>query len=249
MSGHSKWSTIKRAKGVKDAKRGAIFTKLGNLITIAAKDKGADMDTNFSLRMAVDKAKTVNMPKDNIERAIKRGTGEFQGEVIEELYYEGIGPASSQVIVKSLTDNKNRSASTVRHIFSKYGGSLGAVMWNFEQKGVVRIKNEKLILRQGSGQEIKNLELDSIELDLIEVGVDDIKSEKEGITVITKVGDLQAVKKYFDNKEVEIESAEIEYIAKDEIKLEDGDVEKYEKFIEELDDCEDVADYYSNVKI
>ncbi len=238
MSGHSKWSTIKRAKGLKDAKRGAIFTKLGNLITIAAKEKGGDIDVNFGLRMAIDKAKAANMPKDTIERAIKRGTGELQGDIIEELYYEGIGPASSQVIVKALTDNKNRSASSIRHIFSKFGGSLGAVMWNFESRGVVRIKNEEL--------KIKNLELDNIELKLIDVGVDDIKKEEEGITVVSEVGDLQAVKKYFDDKKVSTESAEIEYIAKEEIKLEGDKVEKYEKFIEELDDCEDVADYYSN---
>ncbi|MCK5357412.1 MAG: YebC/PmpR family DNA-binding transcriptional regulator, partial [Elusimicrobiales bacterium] len=103
MSGHSKWATIKRAKGAKDAKRGAIFTKLGNMITIAAKEKGGDPEANFSLRVAIDKAKTTNMPKDNIEKAIKRGTGELQGEIIEELYYEGFGPAKSQFIVKSLT--------------------------------------------------------------------------------------------------------------------------------------------------
>jgi YebC/PmpR family DNA-binding regulatory protein len=240
MSGHSKWSTIKRAKGILDAKRGAIFTKLGNLITIAAKEKGGDPDVNFSLRMAIDKAKAANMPKENIERAIKRGTGELQGEQIEELYYEGIGPFGSQFIVKSLTDNKNRSASNVRHIFSKFGGSLGAVMWNFEQKGVVRINNEEL--------KIKNLKLDDIELELIEFGADDIKKEEEGITIITKMEDLQSLKKYFDDKELETESAEIEYIAKDEIELTGDDIEKYENFCAELDDCEDVADYYTNVK-
>ena len=114
MSGHSKWSTIKRQKGAQDAKRGAIFTKFGNLIAIAAKEKGGDSDTNFNLRMAIDKAKLANMPKDNIEKAIKRGTGELAGGEIQELTYEGFGPAKSQFIVKSLTDNKNRSASDIR---------------------------------------------------------------------------------------------------------------------------------------
>ena len=236
MSGHSKWSTIKRAKGVKDAKRGAIFTKFGNLITIAAKEKGGDMDSNFTLRMAVDKAKAANMPKDTIERAIKRGTGELQGEVIEELYYEGIGPASSQVIVKALTDNKNRSASAIRHIFSKFGGSLGAVMWNFEQKGIIRISNDEFRMTN-----------DEQELELIELGAQDIKKEEEGLTIITKIEDLQIVKKYFDDKEIKTESAEIAYIAEEEIKLEGDNALKYEKFIEELDDCEDVADYYTNI--
>ena len=239
MSGHSKWATIKRAKGAKDAKRGAIFTKLGNMITVAAKEKGGDPETNFSLRMAMDKAKSANMPKDNIEKAIKRGTGELQGEQIEELYYEGFGPAKSQFVVKSLTDNKNRSAATIRHSFTKYGGSLGAVMWNFVQKGVIRIMNEEL--------RIKNVSIDDIELELIDVGADDIQKEEEGLTIITSIEDLQPVKKYFDSKNIKAESAEIEYVAKEELKLDEGDKEKYEKFIEELEDNEDVADYYSNV--
>ena len=242
MSGHSKWATIKRAKGAKDAKRGAIFTKLGNMITIAAKEKGGDPEANFSLRVAIDKAKAANMPKDNIEKAIKRGTGELQGEIIEELYYEGFGPAKSQFIVKSLTGNKNRSAATIRHAFTKYNGSFGAVMWNFKQKGVIRIVNEDL--------KIKNINIDDIELELIDAGADDIqKEEEEGVTVITSIEDLQSVKKYFDDKEIKTESAEIEYVAKEELKLNESDKEKYEKFIEELEDNEDVADYYTNVNV
>jgi len=235
MSGHSKWATIKRAKGAKDAKRGAIFTKLGKMITVAAKEKGGDMETNFSLRMAMDKAKAANMPKDNIEKAIKRGTGELAGGQIEELMYEGFGPAKSQFVVRSLTDNKNRSAATIRHSFTKYGGSLGAVMWNFTQKGVVRILNEEFQVN------------DEIELELIEAGADDIEKEDEGITITTKVEDLQLLKKYFDKKEIKTESAEIEYVAKEELKLNESDKEKYEKFIEELEDNEDVTDYYTNV--
>ena len=237
MSGHSKWATIKRAKGAKDAKKGAIFTKLGNLITIAAREKGGDLEANFALRMAVDKARSANMPKETIERAIKRGTGELQGEDIQELYYEGVGPAGSQVIVKSLTDSKNRSASNIRHIFSKAGGSLGSVMWNFEQKGVIRIASDDF----GIANEEE-------ELGLIEMGAQDIQKDRDGLTIIAKVEDLQALKKYFDGKEIKTESADIEYVAKEEIELAAGDQEKYEKFTEELDDNEDVADYYSNVK-
>ena len=239
MSGHSKWATIKRAKGAKDAARGVIFTKLGKMITVAAKEKGGDPEINFSLRMAMDKARSANMPKDNIEKAIKRGTGELAGGQIEELMYEGFGPAKSQFIVKSLTDNKNRSAATIRHSFTKYGGSLGAVMWNFVQKGIVRIMNEEL--------RIKNVNVDDIELELIDVGADDIQKEEEGVTIITSIEDLQFVKKYFDNKEIKTESAEIEYVAKEELKLDESDKEKYEKFVEELENNEDVADYYSNV--
>lgn len=240
MSGHSKWSTIKRAKAVTDAKRGAIFTKLGNLITIAARDKGDNLEVNFGLRMAIEKAKQANMPKDNIERAIKRGTGELGGGQIEELTYEGFGPANSQFIIKCLTDNKNRSAANVRHIFTKYGGSLGAVVWNFEKKGVIRIMNDEL--------KIKNINFDDLELELIDSGVQDIKREEEGIIIYTKIEDLIKVKKFLDDKKIETESADIEYITKDEIKLNNEDNEKVEKFIEELEDYEDVSDYYNNVK-
>lgn len=237
MSGHSKWATIKRAKATTDAKRGAIFTKLANLITITAKAKGGDLDTNFSLRMAVEKARAANMPKDNIEKAIKRGTGELEGGQIEELYYEGIGPANSQFIIKSLTDNKNRSASGIRHIFAKHGGSLTPVMWNFEKKAVVRILGDKLKIS------------DEDELELIDAGAEDIQKEKEGITIYSKIEGLQKMKKYLDEKKVETESADIEYIAKDSTDVLEEDKEKVEKFIEELEECEDVSDYYTNVKI
>ncbi len=236
MSGHSKWSTIKRKKGIADAKRGAIFTKLGNLITIAAKEKGGDIDTNFMLRMAVDKAKAANMPKDNIEKAIKRGTGELAGKQILELLYEGIGPANSQYLIKVLTDNKNRSASNIRHIFSKFGGSLASVLWNFDQKGVIRITND----------EFKNLNDDN-ELELIELGVQDIIKEQEGKTIISDIKNLQNIKKYLDNKKIQTESADIEYIAKDTITLEKTDQEKTDNLENALEESEDVSDYYSNI--
>ena len=143
MSGHSKWATTKRQKAVVDAKKGAIFTKIAKLIAIAAR-KGHDPTANFSLRLAMDKARQANMPKDNIERAIKRGTGELAGAQIEELIYEGLGPAKAQFIVKVLTDNKNRTAAEIRHLFSDSGGSLGAVMWNFELKGIIVISSDQL---------------------------------------------------------------------------------------------------------
>jgi YebC/PmpR family DNA-binding regulatory protein len=238
MSGHSKWATTKRAKAVVDAKRGAIFTKLANIITIAAR-KGGDPTTNFALRIAIDKGKMVNMPKENIDRAIKRGTGEGGGVIIEELIYEGIGPAKSQFVIKSLTDNKNRSASLVRHIFSKYEGSLGSVMWNFELKGTILITNDEL--------RIKNLNNDDFELELIDAEVQDIDKEEEGITLYTKVEDFQKVKQFLDSKGLATESAEIEYVAKEKAQVTDEEREKIEKFIEELDDCEDVSDYYTNI--
>ncbi len=236
MSGHSKWSTIKRAKAVTDAKRGAIFTKLGNLITISAKEKGADPDTNFSLRMAMDKAKAANMPKDNIDRAVKRGTGELAGEQIEELYYEGMGPVNTQFIVKCLTDNKNRSASTVRHNFSKSGGALGSVMWNFEQRGVI------LFIATG-------IDKDELELELIDAGADDIKSEGDNWTVFTKVADLQSVKTFLESKNIVTESAELEYVAKEGKDLSEADKEKVNNFIEQLEENEDVSDFYTNANL
>jgi len=237
MSGHSKWATTKRRKGAQDAKKGAAFTKLANLITISAREKGGDLDTNFTLRMAIDKARGANMPKENIERAIKKGTGELEGATIEELVYEGVGPANAQFVIKSLTDSKNRSASEIRHVFSKYGGSMGSVMWNFEKKGVIQIPKEKM-----------NVSIDSIELELIEAGADDIQSEEEGVTIYTKIGDLQKVKNYLDQKGIETESAEIEYVPKDYIELSGEDREKVEKFMEALEDSDDVTDYYTNVK-
>ncbi|RLC38868.1 YebC/PmpR family DNA-binding transcriptional regulator [Candidatus Falkowbacteria bacterium] len=235
MSGHSKWSKIKRQKGVTDLKRGAEFTKLGNIIAIAAREKGGDPETNFSLRMAIDKARASNMPKDNIERSIKRGIGELEGGQIEEILYEGFGPGKAQFIVRALTDNKNRSAANIRHIFTKYGGALGSVMWNFEKQGVVRISNDEFRITN-----------EETELELIEAGVQDINKEAEGITLITNMEDLVKVKKYLDDKGIKTESAEIEYMAKEEMELNEDDTEKIEKFVEALDENEDVADYYTN---
>lgn len=240
MSGHSKWETTKRAKGVKDAKRAAVFTKLAKIIVIAARDKGGDIDSNFSLRLAVDKAKAANMPKDNIEKAIKRGTGELEGGQIEELIYEGIGPANSQFVLRVLTDNKNRSAASIRHLFSKVGGSLGSVMWNFEIKGVVMILKESL--PEGGFN-------DDLELELIDIGVEDIKKEEEGITIYSEVNDLSKIKTFFEEKNIEIESAEIEYVAKEELEPKEEDVAKIENFIESLEDDEDVSEYYTNLNI
>ena len=239
MSGHSKWATTKRAKAVVDAKRGAIFTKLGNLITIAAREKGGDPTVNFSLRMAMEKARAANMPKDNVERAIKRGTGEGGGEQIEELIYEGVGPANTQFVVRALTDSKNRTASLVKHIFNKHGGALSPVMWNFEQKGVIMIAAENL----------SAVNFDDLELELIDAGADDLKRDEDGVIVYTQVPDLQKVQKFLEEKNITTESAAIEYVAKDTIELNDEDKEKIEKIIDALEDCEDVNDYFVNAEV
>lgn len=240
MSGHSKWATIKRQKAVTDAKKAAVFTRLANAITIAAKEKGGDPTTNFSLRLAIEKAREANMPKDNIERAIKRGTGELGGNALEELTYEGIGPAKTQFIIKCVTDSRNRSASTIRHAFSECGGALGAVSWNFEQKGVARILKNEL--------EKINLS-EELELELIDNGAQDIEKEEEGWTIYTKPEDLQRLKQFLEAKNITSESAKIECVAKEKQALSDEEKEKVEKFIETLEENEDVDDYYTNAII
>ncbi len=236
MSGHSKWATTKRAKAIVDSKRSAVFTKFANVISIAAR-KGGDPAANFQLRMAIDKARAVNMPKDNIERAIKRGTGEAGGAAIEELIYEAIGPAQSQFIVKCLSDNKNRTAAVVRHLFDKYGGSLGAVMWNFEIKGVIAVSIEQLTISK----------LDELELELIDLGIEDFIKEDEGIIIYTQPGDLQKVKQFLESKNIATESADIEYVAKEKKELTGEDRIKFDNFIEAIEDNEEVAEYYTNI--
>lgn len=238
MSGHSKWATTHRQKEIVDAKRGAIFTKFANIISIAAKN-GGDPGANPGLRAAIDRAREVSMPKDNIERAIKKGTGELGGAQVEELFYEGIGPASMQVIVKCVTDNRNRSASTVRHAFTKNGGAFGAVMWNFEQAGVIMIGQEEL--------SAKKIDFDDFELELIDSGASDFVQAPEGVTVYTALSDFQKMQDFLKTKSIKTESVAIEYVAKEKLSLSTEDQERCEKFLEELDDNEDVSDYYTNL--
>lgn len=238
MSGHSKWATTHRQKELVDAKRGAIFTKLANVITIAAR-KGGDPSANPSLRAAIDKARESNMPKDNIERAIKKGTGELGGDQVEELYYEGIIPPGIQIVVKCLTDNKNRGGSTIRHLFTKNNGAFGAVLWNFSQLGVFRIADTEL--------KEKQIIAEDLELELIDQGATDIKREEAGWTAYTEVKDFQRFQDFFTNKKIALVGAEIEYVAKERTTLEASESEKMDKFFEELEDNEDVSDYYSNL--
>ena len=243
MSGHSKWATTKRQKEVTDKKRGAIFSKLAKNITVSAREGGKDIETNFNLRMFVEKAKNANMPKENIERAIKKGTGELKGDIIEEIVYEAFGPNNTFFIIESLTDNKNRAVSEIRHIFSKYGGSLGgqnSVMWQFEEKGVIKITNYKL--------QITNLSIEEFELDLIDYGAEDIKKEDEDLIIYTKRERLQEVKEKIEKNNIKINSAEIEYIPKEIKKITDQkEIERIKKIFEALDECDDVNNFYTNV--
>lgn len=237
MSGHSKWATTKRRKETVDKKRSKIFTKLANEISVAAREGGgSDSASNFKLRIAIDKARVENLPKENIERAIRRGAGEGEGGPIEEVIYEGFGPENTPILIKTLTDNKNRTVSEIKQVFNKYGGSLvgsNAVMWMFEKQGAIRIKNKKL---------------EDVELELIEAGVEDIKKEDGGMVVYTKPEDLQKVKTELENKNFEISDTGIEYVAKDEKQIDELMKEKLINFFDALDDLDDVSDIYTNIK-
>lgn len=235
MSGHSKWAQIHRQKGVADAKRGAIFTRLGNAITIAAKAGGGGPETNFKLRLAIDQAKAANMPKDNIERAIKRGTGELAGGKIETITYEGFGPAGVAVMIEGVTDNRNRTSASIKHLFSKFGGNLGGpntVSWMFEQKGVLRVSSVD----------------DELELELIDSGVQDIARDADGATIYTAPTDLQRIKEFLEQKNIASQYAEIEQVPKEEKPLSAVEAEQLEKFIAALEEDEDVNTYYTNAK-
>jgi YebC/PmpR family DNA-binding regulatory protein len=242
MSGHSKWAKTHRQKEATDAKRGAIFTKMGNLITIAAKEGGGgDLESNFKLRLAIEKAKSVNMPKDNIDRAVKRGTGEGgEGVILEEATYEAFGPASSTFIIETITDNKNRTISDVKIAVNKNGGQMGganSVSWQFERKGLIIIDNEQ----------IKNKDADELELELIDAGAEDIFHEEEDVEIITVSDQLQVVSEKIKNLGLEIKESSLIYKAKEGLNIEDENIkEKIGKLYSAIDDVDDVTNIYTN---
>jgi YebC/PmpR family DNA-binding regulatory protein len=239
MSGHSKWSQIKRQKGATDQKRGAVFTKLGNAITIAAREGGSDPTANFKLRLAIDQAKAANLPKDNIERAIKRGTGELVGDELQELIYEAVAPNGVAVIIKALTDNKNRTAAAVKHILSKHGASLGSpgsVSWQFQEQGLIRLASPSKGLKE------------ELELAAIDLGAVDVAEEAEAVVVITQKTDLQKVKEGLEAKGFSVDHAELELIPENYIEVDSATQGKLDKLFEALDDEPDVADFYTNLK-
>jgi YebC/PmpR family DNA-binding regulatory protein len=236
MSGHSKWNSIKHQKGAADAKRGALFTKLGKAITVSTKQGGRDLDSNFQLRLAVDQAKSANMPKDNIERAIKRGMGELEGGVIEEIVYEGFGPDGTAFIIETLTDNRNRTSSAMKHILTKYGGSLGApnsVAWMFEKKGVVRLDKVS----------------EELELELIDAGALDIKHEEDGFTIYTLPNNLKKIKELVEKKGIVVEFAEVGQVAKEKKIIPTDKIDKIQKVFAELEENEDINNFHSNAEV
>jgi len=239
MSGHSKWSKLKHSKGTLDAKRGVMFTKLGNVITIAVREGGGDSDSNFKLRLAIESAKKANLPKDNIERAIKRGTGELTEGQIEEVIYEAFGPNKTSFVIEALTDNKNRTVANLRRIFNKHGGGLAgqnSVCWMFEKRGIIRIITDDLKKQE------------KIELKAIDLNAEDIKTEGDELAIYTKLEELEKIKKGLENQGVKIDYAQIEWFAKDLIKIDQKTQEKINAIFLELDDNTDINDYYTNIE-
>ncbi|MBO4711938.1 YebC/PmpR family DNA-binding transcriptional regulator [bacterium] len=239
MSGHNKWSTIKHKKGAADAKRGKIFTKLIKEITIAAKGGGGDPDGNPRLKTAIQSAKAANMPLDNITRAIKKGTGELEGSSYEEATYEGYGPGGVAVMVDCLTDNKNRTVSEIRRIFTKAGGNMGnngCVNWMFSQKGQI------IIPKEGVDEE-KLME------DALEAGAEDVIDNDEVWEIRTDMGDVYAVSGVLTEKGYQFEEAKIARIPQNFVKVEGKVAEQVLKLMEAFDDSDDVQDVYANYDI
>ncbi|MCC7159372.1 MAG: YebC/PmpR family DNA-binding transcriptional regulator [Ignavibacteria bacterium] len=242
MSGHSKWSTIKRKKGAIDAARGKAFTKIIKEITVAARIGGGDADSNPRLRLAVSSAKAVNMPAENITRAIKKGTGELEGVNYDEITYEGYGPGGAALIIESLTDNKNRTVADLRHLLTKHGGNLaesGAVSWNFERKGVITVQKGNY-----SEDDLMNVILDA--------GADDLNDEDEYYEVTASLEKFEPVRKVIEGsglQGIKIESASLQYVAKTTTKIEDKDAEGVLKLISVIEDNDDVQNVYTNADI
>ncbi len=242
MSGHSKWHNIQAKKGKADKMRSNIFTKVARMITVAAQQGGGDPETNFSLRLAIDKAKAANMPKDNIERAIKRGTGEdSDGVTLQEVLYEGFGPAGSTLLIDALTDNPNRTVSEVKNVLTKNGGSMGgagSVKWMFNRLGVVR-------LDEGQKAKIKN-QKSELELELIDAGAEDIIDNEFGLEIRCAVENFQKVLEVIKKYNLEPDESGLEWVAKESVSLSNEDSEKVEKLYEALDELDDVREVYTN---
>jgi len=239
MSGHSKWSSIKHKKGAADAKRGKIFTKLIKEITVAARLGGGDADGNPRLRSAIQAAKAENMPKDNIERAIKKGTGELEGTSYDEVNYEGYGPGGVALMIECLTDNKNRTVADLKHIFDRHGGSLGepgCVAWMFEKKGMIVFDKDKV-----DEETLFNMALEN--------GADDVNEEDSEFEILTSLADFEAVKKAFDDAGLKYTVAEVSMIPQNTVKLEDKKAEQMLRMMEALEDNDDVNNVYANFDI
>lgn len=236
MSGHSHWKTIKFKKGAADAKKGQAFSKISREITMAAKEGGSDLTFNSKLRMIVEKARSFNMPADNIERSIKKGTGELEGGTLETVLFEGYGPGGVAIIVEGITDNKNRTFNEVRQILNQNGGKFvgeGGVKWMFDRKGEITVSSENK---------------EEAELAAIEAGADDVVEGQGFLDVYTKPEEIEKVKKAMEEKGLKIESASIGWVAKENITINETDKKACEKLFEALDSSDDVQEIYSNFR-
>jgi YebC/PmpR family DNA-binding regulatory protein len=238
MSGHSKWSQIKRQKGVTDARRSQIFTKLGREITVIAREAGPDPDVNYRLRLAIQKARDNNMPMDNIERAIKRAAGGADSAELMEVAYEGYGPGGTAILIEVLTDNKNRSVSDVRGTFARHNGNLGeagCVAWLFESRGVITV--------QANGSQA-----DDLALLAIDAGADDFKIEDDTMEVYTKPQELESVRRTLEEAGVDISSSEVSMVPKNTVALEEKDAVSALRLLDKLEELDDVQRVYSNAE-
>ncbi len=239
MAGHSKWANIKHRKGAADARRGKIFTKLTKEIIVAARMGGGDPNANPRLRKAINAAKAENMPKDKIERAVKKGTGELEGVNYEESTYEGYGPGGAAILVESLTDNKNRAVAEIRHIFSKHGGSLGengSVAWMFDKKGY-------LVIEKSAVDE------DTLMETALEAGAEDVREDGNNFEVITAPEDFEAVREAIEKASIPNITAEVTMLPQNTTTLTGGQAEKMIKLMDALEDCDDVQKVYTNADI
>lgn len=242
MSGHSHARTILHKKQITDAKRGQIFSKLSREISVATREGGGNPETNTKLRLVIEKAKGWNLPKDNIERAIKRGTGELAGEKLEEILVEAYGPGGIALIVKGITDNKNRALSEIKQVLFQNNSKLvgeGSVQWLFEMKGVIGVQNMKP----------ERLSKDELELKVIEAGAEDVYWRDDNVDVYAKKEDLERVKKNLEKEGIKIGSASLDWVAKESIQVEEKDREAAQKLFEALDELDGVQEIYSNLKI
>jgi len=245
MSGHSHAKTVKRVKDANDARRGKIFSKMARLISIAAKE-GGDSETNSKLKQAIEVAKNVNTPKENIERAIKKGTGELEGDILEEVCYEVLGPGGVSIIINGITDNKNRTLLEVKQALQKYNFKLageGSVKWAFDQKGIVTVK----IQYDDRTDNEESLELLAIESGAVDIQTREYEKEKY-MEIITKPEELEQVKQDIANQGVNIDSTSLDWIAKEKIEIDEKLTETCEKLFLDLDDNDAVQAIYSNLK-
>jgi YebC/PmpR family DNA-binding regulatory protein len=236
MSGHSKWASIKHQKGVADARRGQLFTKLTREIMIATREGGSNPEANFRLRLAVQKARDNNMPMDNIERAIKKGSGEIEGGGLTEVVLEGYGPSGTAILVNALTDNRNRTIQVVRSTFTRHGSSLGesgCVAWLFDSKGVITIKAD-------------NLDADELALSAIDAGAEDVKVENDYVEVYTKPEELEAVRTALEQQEMPITTSELSMVPKSLVPLDEKAATQALKLLDKLEEIDEVQNVFSN---